>query len=368
MLIFDGFFTVMVKGRTAMLKEDIRTSPLKEQTLNQEHKILLVDDDEDTLKIVGYYLQHHGYKVVVARNGSEALDLAQKDTPMLAIIDRMMPGIDGLQLARRLRQFRPDIYLIMLTAMDDDESRISGLQAGVDDYITKPFNLKELMLRVEAKFRRYLTQAPAQNTSNVDSSSGKNLQGINKQAQIKNYLEVAKQLVHNGDKEQAQEFFSRILQLDPYNKSALFWLAKHSSDPEQTVQHLERLIQTNPGNPQLEHLLEVSQQRWQELNQLINTSDFFNYWQNAEQLQNDRLKKGVDHREVPITTIGKLLQEKGYITSNQLSTAISLQEMLRRLGEQLKLGEILIEYGYLTAEQLDKALAEQRDEYNSQFY
>jgi DNA-binding response OmpR family regulator len=350
-----------------MLQEGTITAPVKIQMDTQAHKILLVDDDEDTLRIASHYLKRKGYEVVLAKNGREALELAQAETPALAIVDRMMPGIDGIEVARRLREDYPEIYLIMLTALDGQENRITGLEAGADDYITKPFSPKELMLRVESKIRRIQKQAGKSNTiGKVAFKLGDPAQAVSKEAQVQSYLEVAGQLAQAGKKDQAQEIFLQILELDPSNKKALYWLTWYSTDPHQTAQHLERLAEAYPSISSLQQVLGIARQRCQVLKQPISTSAFVDYQRNAEQIKKDHLNRANSRKpEKPVSAIGQLLQEKGYITKGQLDMAISLQGMLRRFGEQPKLGQILIECGYLTLDQLNEALAEQHEEFNS---
>jgi len=120
----------------------------------QIEKILLADDEHDILMLVNFQLQRAGYQVLLAENGREALEIAEAENPVLAILDRMMPEIDGVEVCKRLRQTHPDMYVIMLTALNAEDQRIVGLEAGADDYISKPFSGKELVLRVKAMLRR----------------------------------------------------------------------------------------------------------------------------------------------------------------------------------------------------------------------
>ena len=117
-------------------------------------KILLADDEQEVLMLVNFHLQRAGYTVILAENGLEALEKAAQEKPVLAILDRMMPEMDGVEVCRRLREVNPGMYIIMLTAMADDDQRIDGLEAGADDYMSKPFNARELTLKVNAMLRR----------------------------------------------------------------------------------------------------------------------------------------------------------------------------------------------------------------------
>jgi DNA-binding response OmpR family regulator len=124
----------------------------------QSEKILLADDEQDILMLVNFHLQRAGFQVILAENGREALEKAQQEKPMLAILDRMMPELDGVEVCRQLREASPGMYIIMLTALSTDDHRIGGLEAGADDYITKPFNPRELTLKVKAMVRHARAQ------------------------------------------------------------------------------------------------------------------------------------------------------------------------------------------------------------------
>ncbi len=116
-------------------------------------KILIVDDESKIVSLVRAYLEKAGYAVVTAEDGQTALIQARRERPDLVILDLMLPGIDGLEVARILRRER-DLPIIMLTARVDDTDRIVGLELGADDYVTKPFNPRELVARVRAVLRR----------------------------------------------------------------------------------------------------------------------------------------------------------------------------------------------------------------------
>ncbi len=118
-----------------------------------QEKILLADDEQDILMLVNFHLQRAGYHVILAENGKEALEKAYQEKPLLAILDRMMPEMDGMEVCRKLREASPGMYIIMLTALATDGHRIDGLEAGADDYIAKPFNPRELTLKVRAMLR-----------------------------------------------------------------------------------------------------------------------------------------------------------------------------------------------------------------------
>jgi DNA-binding response OmpR family regulator len=116
-------------------------------------KILLVEDDPDTVEIVQLYLEHEKYQVHLASDGSEALKQAKEAKPDLVILDLMLPKVDGMEVCRMIRQ-DSSTPIIMLTARVEEESRLHGLESGADDYISKPFSPKELVARVKAVLRR----------------------------------------------------------------------------------------------------------------------------------------------------------------------------------------------------------------------
>ena len=115
--------------------------------------ILLVDDEQNIIDLATMYLEQEGYHVIAARDGLAALDRAKADHPALVVLDLMLPKLDGWEVCRRLRS-ESDLPIIMLTARDDDVDKIVGLELGADDYMTKPFNPRELVARVKAILRR----------------------------------------------------------------------------------------------------------------------------------------------------------------------------------------------------------------------
>lgn len=116
-------------------------------------KILVVDDEAKIVRLVRAYLEQAGYQVVVAEDGNMALAQWRREKPDLVILDLMLPGMDGLDVARTIRK-ESNTPIIMLTARIEDTDRIIGLELGADDYVTKPFNPRELVARVRAVLRR----------------------------------------------------------------------------------------------------------------------------------------------------------------------------------------------------------------------
>jgi DNA-binding response OmpR family regulator len=116
-------------------------------------RVLVVDDDVKTVELVKLYLSRDGYRVITANNGNDALRLARENHPDLIVLDLMLPGMNGLDVCRTLRQ-ESDVPIIMLTALTTDDDRLTGLNIGADDYISKPFSPRELAARVRAVLRR----------------------------------------------------------------------------------------------------------------------------------------------------------------------------------------------------------------------
>ncbi|MGW2616829.1 response regulator transcription factor [Streptomyces sp. NPDC001500] len=123
-------------------------------------RVLVVDDDPTVSEVVAGYLDRAGFAVDVAADGPAAVAQAALRTPDLVVLDLMLPGMDGLEVCRRIRATAP-LPVIMLTARGDEEDRILGLEVGADDYVTKPFSPRELVLRVESVLRRSGAPAPA---------------------------------------------------------------------------------------------------------------------------------------------------------------------------------------------------------------
>ncbi|HLG03098.1 MAG TPA: response regulator transcription factor [Bacteroidia bacterium] len=119
-------------------------------------KILLVDDETDILEFLGYNLRKEGYSVFTAENGEDAIAIAKKELPHLVLLDVMMPGIDGVEVCRELRQMAgmKDVLIAFLTARSEDYSHIAGFEAGADDYINKPIKPRVLLSRIKALLRR----------------------------------------------------------------------------------------------------------------------------------------------------------------------------------------------------------------------
>jgi len=122
--------------------------------------ILLVEDDAKLAQLLEAELSLEGYRVTVATNGMEGLSMAREVQPDLLILDWMMPGLSGLDVCMRLRATGVQTSIIVLTAKDEIPDRVTGLNAGADDYVTKPFSIEELLARVKAHLRRIHPESP----------------------------------------------------------------------------------------------------------------------------------------------------------------------------------------------------------------
>ena len=116
-------------------------------------RVLVVDDEQPLAELVGSYLEREGFEVTLAADGEQAVALARELDPAVIVLDLMLPGLDGVEACRRIRQFS-DAYIVMLTARADESDKLVGLSTGADDYVTKPFSPPELVARVRAMLRR----------------------------------------------------------------------------------------------------------------------------------------------------------------------------------------------------------------------
>lgn len=135
--------------------------------MGREQRVLVVDDDVNVRDVVRRYLEHAGYRVALAGTGEQALQLAEEADPDLVVLDLMLPGMDGFEVCRRLRQ-RGQVPVVMLTARGEEDDRIAGLQLGADDYVAKPFSPRELVLRVTSVLRRTSAEPAAAREELVD--------------------------------------------------------------------------------------------------------------------------------------------------------------------------------------------------------
>ena len=180
-------------------------------------KILIVDDEPSIIDLLSYNLKRANYEVIVARDGEQALAQARLEQPDLIILDLMLPRLDGLEVCRTLRRER-EVPVIMLTALDDEVDRVVGLELGADDYVVKPFSVRELMARVKHVLRRTTPHphATTDDTVRVGALS----------------VNAARHQVHCGGVEIA---------LTPLEFDLLYTLARHANQVLSREQLLEQV-------------------------------------------------------------------------------------------------------------------------------
>ena len=148
-----------------------QTRPIRaasSQTVADAARVLVVEDEESLADSVRYNLEREGYVISVATDGRRALERFRADPPALVILDLMLPEISGLDLCRMMRA-ESDVPIIMVTAKDSEADKVTGLELGADDYVTKPFSMRELVSRVRANLRRTKPQAVAEPVDEVIS-------------------------------------------------------------------------------------------------------------------------------------------------------------------------------------------------------
>jgi DNA-binding response OmpR family regulator len=212
--------------------------------------VLLVDDEESVQKVLTYPLEREGYRVVQARDGEQALDRYRAEPVDLVILDLMLPRLDGLAVCRRLREERSAVPIIMLTARGDEGDKVLGLELGADDYITKPFSIREFISRVRALLRR--AQLPA--------SSGRDdvveVDGLR--------IDTARRTVEAwGSFVQLTYLEFELLRMLATNPGRVFtrkalldelWGGSEYRDPRTIdvhVRHLREKLERDPGEPEL---------------------------------------------------------------------------------------------------------------------
>ena len=212
-------------------------------------KILVVDDEALLVKGIRFNLQNEGYQVITGSNGLEALQLVQQEHPDLVVLDVMMPEMDGLTACGKIREFS-DVPIIMLTAKTDDMDKLLGFDHGVDDYLTKPFNILELKARIRALLRRSAShnapEKPAANELTIGSITldldARNAYRAGELADLTaKEFDVIEFLMRNPNR-----VYSREALLDT------IWAYEYRSDIRTVDVHIRRLrekLEENPAEP-----------------------------------------------------------------------------------------------------------------------
>ena len=214
------------------------------------YNILVVDDDKEIVESIEIYLRNEGYKVFKAYDGLEALDILTNEEIHLILMDIMMPKLDGIKATIKIRQEK-NIPIILVSAKGEDTDKILGLNIGADDYITKPFNLLELIARVKSNLRRYMNFGYFNNETREDvlRSGGLELNTSTKEVKV------------DGNQVKVTPIEYRILELLLRNKGRVFSIdeiyekvwKEESFNVENTVAvHIRRIrekIEINPKEP-----------------------------------------------------------------------------------------------------------------------
>lgn len=211
--------------------------------------ILIVDDEQSILDLLQYNLEKSGYNVVVASNGLEAIHLAHRHHPDLAILDITMPGMDGLEVCTRLR-IDLGTPVILLTARDTEVDKIVGLEIGADDYVTKPFSPRELVARIKAVLRRI--QSPAM------ASTSRLFIGPICLDPLTHEVKLHGELVNLTAKEfTLLEYLMRHVGLALSRHAILdhVWGYDYYGDPRTVDVHIRRLREKIEPDPSLPHLI-----------------------------------------------------------------------------------------------------------------
>jgi len=183
----------------------------------QAQTVLVVEDEASIASFVALYLKNAGYTVKAVANGTDALAQVEAEQPALIVLDLMLPDMDGIEVCRRIRQ-RRDVPILMLTARDEDIDKIIGLEVGADDYMTKPFNPRELVARVKSILRRSTPQRRDAETAEI------------RHGEL--HVDAGRREVHIGDEE---------IQLAPKEFDLLWELLDHRGVVLTRDQLLERV-------------------------------------------------------------------------------------------------------------------------------
>jgi DNA-binding response OmpR family regulator len=216
--------------------------------------ILVVDDEDAVQKLLAYPLEHEGYRVLQARDGEEALQCFTAERVDLVVLDLMLPKLDGLEVCRRLRA-RSTVPIIMLTARDDELDKVVGLELGADDYITKPFSIREFRSRVRALLRRAAVAPDAFGGGDVIESHDLRIDVAKRSAEVRGeavqltYVEF--ELLRTLASRAGRVFTRRVLLEALWGDSAY----REPRTIDVHVRHLREKLERDPGEP--EYILTV---------------------------------------------------------------------------------------------------------------
>ena len=211
------------------------------------NSILIVDDDEKLCVLLRSYFEQEQFIVYVAHDGTEALNLLRSQKPQIMLLDLMMPGMDGFEVCRRTRQFS-DIPIIFLSAKDDETDRLVGLNIGGDDYVTKPFHVKEIIARVYSLLRRTRGEVLQQTTSyrvrdlTIDKEKFTVLRGGQPNVLTPTEFGLLEVLASSPDR-----VFSRMQLMDKIQGGYSFEGYERTIDTH--IRNLRKKLEPNPAQP-----------------------------------------------------------------------------------------------------------------------
>ena len=210
--------------------------------------ILVCDDDKEIVNAIEIYLRNEGYEVFKAYDGMEALQIVEKEDIHLILMDIMMPKLDGMRTTMKIREEK-NIPIIMLSAKSEDYDKITGLNVGADDYITKPFNPLELLARVKSQLRRYVDLGSLEKKTGVFKTGGLVVDDEQKTVELDG-KPVAVTPIEYGILKLLTEHAGRVFSMDQIYEAV--W-NEPAYNPENTVAvHIRRIrekIEINPKNP-----------------------------------------------------------------------------------------------------------------------
>ena len=217
-----------------------------------ERKVLIVDDERSIVDILKYNIEKDGTKAICAYDGKEGLRLARTEDPDVILLDVMLPEMDGFEVCRTLRAEGNNVPIIMITAREEETDKVFGLDLGADDYITKPFSMRELLARVRTNMRRAASMLPAQPGSDADVIRAKDLvidrarRSVSRNGHeielTQREYELIKYLAENPGKDMSrEELMSAVWQYDYFGDLRAVDVA---------VRRLREKVEDNPSEPQ----------------------------------------------------------------------------------------------------------------------
>ena len=212
------------------------------------YNVLVCDDEKDIVSALKIYLTSEGYQVFEAYNGREALEIMNRETVHLVLMDIMMPEMDGIQAMVKIREFS-NVPVILLTAKSEDTDKILGLTVGADDYITKPFNPVELQARVKSQIRRYMLLGGGTPVTEKLTVGGIEVDDKSKEVTLdgepvnltRTEYDILKLLLeHKGEVFSPNQIYEKVWKDDPFGTENT--VAVH-------IRHLREKIEYDPANP-----------------------------------------------------------------------------------------------------------------------